>query len=189
MGVSAQEQNQVLEEKTPNNVVLQIKPEEQKMRLLREADRKKCKGNERKNKKGNCVPRKRGRSTNKCPENKKRNNNGKCVSKKRSRTAKTCRKNKRNKNGKCLPKKRSRKTRKCKKDEKRNKNGKCVPKNRKRMGKRGKGFNQAIELAAESLANVKFIQEKKLIGRYFDEISQDTGKYCFGVDDTLKALE
>lgn len=26
------------------------------------------------------------------------------------------------------------------------------------------GFNQAIELAAESLANVKFIQEKKLIG-------------------------
>lgn len=28
-----------------------------------------------------------------------------------------------------------------------------------------------------------------LIGRYFDEISQDTGKYCFGVEDTLKALE
>ena len=27
------------------------------------------------------------------------------------------------------------------------------------------------------------------LGRYFDEISQDTGKYCFGVDDTLKALE
>eukprot|EP00096_Caligus_rogercresseyi_P016375 TRINITY_DN901_c0_g1_i2.p1 TRINITY_DN901_c0_g1~~TRINITY_DN901_c0_g1_i2.p1 ORF type:complete len:437 (-),score=157.92 TRINITY_DN901_c0_g1_i2:520-1830(-) len=51
------------------------------------------------------------------------------------------------------------------------------------------GFNQAIELAAESLANVKFIQEKKLIGRYFDQISQDTGKYCFGVEDTLKALE
>uniref|UniRef100_A0A8C4T0S7 Eukaryotic peptide chain release factor subunit 1 n=1 Tax=Erpetoichthys calabaricus TaxID=27687 RepID=A0A8C4T0S7_ERPCA len=39
------------------------------------------------------------------------------------------------------------------------------------------------------LSNVKFIQEKKLIGRYFDEISQDTGKYCFGVEDTLKALE
>ena len=28
------------------------------------------------------------------------------------------------------------------------------------------GFNQAIELAAESLANVKFIQEKKLIGEF-----------------------
>lgn len=51
------------------------------------------------------------------------------------------------------------------------------------------GFNQAIELSAEVLSNVKFIQEKKLIGRYFDEISQDTGKYCFGVVDTLKALE
>ena len=37
------------------------------------------------------------------------------------------------------------------------------------------GFNQAIELAAESLANVKFIQEKKLINSYFDQISQDTG--------------
>lgn len=51
------------------------------------------------------------------------------------------------------------------------------------------GFNQAIDLSAESLANVKFIQEKKLIQRYFDEISLDTGKYCFGVEDTLKGLE
>lgn len=34
------------------------------------------------------------------------------------------------------------------------------------------GFNQAIELAADALANVKFIQEKRLIQRYFDEISQ-----------------
>lgn len=51
------------------------------------------------------------------------------------------------------------------------------------------GFNQAIELAAECLANVKFIKEKKLISNYFDEISQDTGKYCFGVEDTMKALE
>jgi peptide chain release factor subunit 1 len=51
------------------------------------------------------------------------------------------------------------------------------------------GFNQAIELAAEALGNVKFIQEKKLIGKYFDEISQDSGRYCFGVQETLKALE
>ena len=51
------------------------------------------------------------------------------------------------------------------------------------------GFNQAIELASEVLSNVKFIQEKKLIGRYFDEISQNTSKFCFGVVDTLKALE
>jgi peptide chain release factor subunit 1 len=51
------------------------------------------------------------------------------------------------------------------------------------------GFNQAIELSAEILSNVKFIQEKRLIGKYFEEISQDTGKYVFGVDDTLQALD
>ncbi|KAK9386882.1 polypeptide release factor [Lipomyces mesembrius] len=51
------------------------------------------------------------------------------------------------------------------------------------------GFNQAIELSAEALSNVKFIQEKKLILQYFDEIAQDTGKYCYGVEDTLKALD
>lgn len=51
------------------------------------------------------------------------------------------------------------------------------------------GFNQAIELAADSLANVKFVQEKKLIQKYFDEIALDTGKYCFGITDTLKGLD
>lgn len=39
---------------------------------------------------------------------------------------------------------------------------------------------QAIELAADALANVKFIQEKKLIGGYFDEISQVRSfLFCF----------
>jgi peptide chain release factor subunit 1 len=51
------------------------------------------------------------------------------------------------------------------------------------------GFNQAIELSSETLGNVKFIQEKKLINKYFDEISQDSGKVCYGIEDTLKALE
>lgn len=51
------------------------------------------------------------------------------------------------------------------------------------------GFNQAIELSAETLSNVKFVQEKKLIGKYFEEISQDTGRVCYGIEDTLKALE
>jgi len=50
------------------------------------------------------------------------------------------------------------------------------------------GFNQAIELSAEVLQNVKFIQEKKLISKFFDEIAQDTGRYCYGVKDTLAAL-
>ena len=51
------------------------------------------------------------------------------------------------------------------------------------------GFNQAIELSAEALGEVKLVQEKRLLQKYFDEISQDTGKYCFMVDDTLKGLE
>ncbi|KAL9172651.1 hypothetical protein ABFS82_03G061700 [Erythranthe guttata] len=51
------------------------------------------------------------------------------------------------------------------------------------------GFNQAIELSAEILSDVKFVQEKWLIGKFFDEISQDSGKYVFGVEDTIKGLE
>jgi len=51
------------------------------------------------------------------------------------------------------------------------------------------GFNQAIELASESLKNVKFIQEKRLITTFLDEVAQDTGKYCFGIKDTMTGLE
>lgn len=42
------------------------------------------------------------------------------------------------------------------------------------------GFNQAIELSAEMLSNVKFVQEKRLIGRFFEEISQDSGELGTG---------
>ncbi|CAB4291335.1 unnamed protein product [Prunus armeniaca] len=51
------------------------------------------------------------------------------------------------------------------------------------------GFNQAIKMSEEILSNVKFIQEQHLLGKYFEEVNQDTGKYVVGVDDTLKALE
>ena len=51
------------------------------------------------------------------------------------------------------------------------------------------GFNQAIELSCEYLDNVKFIQEKRLLGKYFEEMSNDTDKYVFTMDNTIKALE
>jgi len=51
------------------------------------------------------------------------------------------------------------------------------------------GFNQAIGLASESLRNVKFIQEKKLITGFLDEVAQDTGRYCFGIKDAVAALD
>lgn len=51
------------------------------------------------------------------------------------------------------------------------------------------GLNQAIELSAECLTGVRFLEEKKLVGSFFDEIARDTGKYCYGLRDTLTALE
>lgn len=51
------------------------------------------------------------------------------------------------------------------------------------------GFSQAIELSGDVLSNVKFVQEKKIISAFFEEVDRDTGKLCFGVDDTLCGLE
>lgn len=51
------------------------------------------------------------------------------------------------------------------------------------------GFNQAIDQSQECLAGVKFIQEKKLIEKFFEEISLDTGRIIYGIDQTMKALE
>jgi len=51
------------------------------------------------------------------------------------------------------------------------------------------GFNQAIELSADALRSVKFIHEKKVIGKFFEEIAKDTGKYIFGIKDTLEAMD
>jgi peptide chain release factor subunit 1 len=51
------------------------------------------------------------------------------------------------------------------------------------------GFSQAISLAGEALTNVKYVQERKVIGRFFENIALDSGMICFGVEDTMKALE
>merc|ERR1719353_278806 len=51
------------------------------------------------------------------------------------------------------------------------------------------GFSQAIELASETLGNVKFIQEKKLVSKFLEEVSTDSGKYCFGITETMQGLE
>ncbi|CAG9325111.1 unnamed protein product [Blepharisma stoltei] len=50
------------------------------------------------------------------------------------------------------------------------------------------GFQQAIELSADTLNNVKFIREKAIISQFFEEIAQDTKKYCYGIEDTMRAL-
>jgi len=51
------------------------------------------------------------------------------------------------------------------------------------------GFNQAIELSNETLKNTKFVQEKKLISNFFDEIAQDSGKVCYGIKECFYALD
>ena len=51
------------------------------------------------------------------------------------------------------------------------------------------GLNQAIDLASDTLGNVKLVQEKKLVQKFFDEIACDTQMYCFGVGDTVKCME
>jgi len=51
------------------------------------------------------------------------------------------------------------------------------------------GFNQAIESSSYLLKDLKFIKEKKLLQSYFDEISRDSGKFVFGIDETIEALD
>ena len=51
------------------------------------------------------------------------------------------------------------------------------------------GFNQAIKLSQDALRNVKFVHEKKILGRFFEEIAKDSGKYIFGLKDTMEAME
>lgn len=51
------------------------------------------------------------------------------------------------------------------------------------------GFNQAIDLAAGALKNVQLVREQHLLQKYFEEIALDSGKYCFGIRDTMLAIQ
>ena len=52
-----------------------------------------------------------------------------------------------------------------------------------------RGLAQAIDLSMECLGNVRLVQEKRLLRRFFEEIQRDTGRYCFMISDTMRALE
>lgn len=51
------------------------------------------------------------------------------------------------------------------------------------------GFNQAIELSMDALRSVKFVHEKKVLNKFYEEIAKDTGKYVFGIKDTIESME
>lgn len=43
------------------------------------------------------------------------------------------------------------------------------------------GLNQAIELSQECLQNVKFVAEKNIVSKFFDEIAKDSGMVVYGI--------
>jgi peptide chain release factor subunit 1 len=51
------------------------------------------------------------------------------------------------------------------------------------------GLNEAIELASEVIGNLRLYHEKKLMQQFFTEIAIDSGKYCYGLKESLMALE
>lgn len=51
------------------------------------------------------------------------------------------------------------------------------------------GLSEAIELSAEVLKDVRFAKEQTLLRKFFEEMTLDTGKYCFTLKGTLAALE
>ena len=51
------------------------------------------------------------------------------------------------------------------------------------------GLKAAIGLSSDTLSNVKLVQEKKLLQLFFEEIAQETEKYCYSVNETIRTLE
>merc|ERR1711997_1269923 len=51
------------------------------------------------------------------------------------------------------------------------------------------GLNQAIAMRKDTLKNIQFVREKKILMDYMQEIAMDNNKYCFGIRDTMRALE
>jgi len=50
------------------------------------------------------------------------------------------------------------------------------------------GFQQAIKLTEDRLADIKFVREQKAVSKLFEYIAKN-GKYCIGFQDTMYALE
>lgn len=51
------------------------------------------------------------------------------------------------------------------------------------------GLNQAVDLSREALSSLKFVREKTLIGRFFDEIARGSQMVAYGVSQVVCCLE
>lgn len=50
------------------------------------------------------------------------------------------------------------------------------------------GFVQAINASQDCFKNVRLVQEQKVLDKFYTQINFDTGKFCSGVDITMKNL-
>jgi peptide chain release factor subunit 1 len=51
------------------------------------------------------------------------------------------------------------------------------------------GFNQAIDLVKDQLTHLELVREKKILDNFFQEIATDSGRFVFGPQETLEALQ
>ena len=51
------------------------------------------------------------------------------------------------------------------------------------------GFIQAISLSQSCFKDVRLVQEQQVLNKFYEEINFDTGKVCFGPEDTVKQLK
>lgn len=50
------------------------------------------------------------------------------------------------------------------------------------------GFHEAINVSSDTMRGVKLIDEKKLLSTFFTEIAKNTNTICYGINDTMNAL-
>jgi len=51
------------------------------------------------------------------------------------------------------------------------------------------GLNEAVTLSGEVLGNLKYVQEQKVITKFFEELKVDSPKIVFGVEDSMRMAE
>lgn len=51
------------------------------------------------------------------------------------------------------------------------------------------GLNRAIDLSKDIIPSVVLMNEKKILGEYFDHLNKETGLYCYGITDVMYGLE
>lgn len=50
------------------------------------------------------------------------------------------------------------------------------------------GFNQAIEMCQDLFKSVKYVEEKRILAKFFKEVSTDSKLYCASINTTMTAL-